>query len=232
MRPAGYSAQAVDSNWQRPGAWAGQRFGKSRCRVRVGMDGEDSHPPPHGKGGSRAAAAPFPSGASAGRRALARAGALMRGPWSWAVLAGILVAVSVLTTLMLPREHGPAAAVRRWAGFGGSCGDGRVEGREECDDANNRADDACLPSCQVARCGDGVVRRQVEDCDDGNRLEGDGCTGACLRCPPGRTASPSPATAIATGARTSFWASSARPIAAPARTDTWSPSATTASGGR
>jgi cysteine-rich repeat protein len=110
---------------------------------------------------------------------------MMRGPWSWAVLAGILVVVSVLTTLLLPRGHGPAAAVRRWVGFGGSCGDGRVEGREECDDGNDRADDACLPSCQIARCGDGVVRRHVEDCDDGNRLEGDGCTGACLRCSPG-----------------------------------------------
>ncbi|MFM2153837.1 MAG: hypothetical protein RL199_2272, partial [Pseudomonadota bacterium] len=44
--------------------------------------------------------------------------------------------------------------------------------------------DGCLPSCAVARCGDGIVRAGVEECDDGNRTDGDGCTNACFaaRC--------------------------------------------------
>ncbi|MCA9634475.1 MAG: DUF4215 domain-containing protein, partial [Myxococcales bacterium] len=46
------------------------------------------------------------------------------------------------------------------------CGDGVVEGDEECDDANQDDTDACLTSCLVATCGDGVVQAGVEDCDD------------------------------------------------------------------
>jgi cysteine-rich repeat protein len=108
----------------------------------------------------------------------------MRAPWSWAAVLAALAVVAGATAFLVP-QRGPSAALRRWVGLGATCGDGRVEGREECDDGNDRSDDACLPSCQIARCGDGVVRRNVEECDDGNRAEGDGCTSACLRCPSG-----------------------------------------------
>lgn len=37
---------------------------------------------------------------------------------------------------------------------------------EECDDGNNVSNDGCGPTCQVEKCGDGVVQ-QVEACDAG-----------------------------------------------------------------
>jgi len=49
-----------------------------------------------------------------------------------------------------------------------ACGDGAVDEGEECDDANQADDDACLSTCVAARCGDGVVETGVEECDDGN----------------------------------------------------------------
>ncbi|MFC1609823.1 SBBP repeat-containing protein [Myxococcota bacterium] len=62
------------------------------------------------------------------------------------------------------------------------CGDGVVEGAEECDDGPDNSDldkDGCRTSCVTACCGDGV-RDSGEDCDDGNQMDGDGCTGQCL----------------------------------------------------
>ena len=48
--------------------------------------------------------------------------------------------------------------------------DGEVrDGIEECDDGNGSETDACLSTCQNARCGDGLVQQDVEACDDGNR---------------------------------------------------------------
>ncbi len=70
------------------------------------------------------------------------------------------------------------------------CGDGEVEGAEECDDGNEDATDACL-DCRRARCGDGVMRLDLqpgqpghEFCDDGNDDAGDACTSECAipRC--------------------------------------------------
>ncbi len=49
------------------------------------------------------------------------------------------------------------------------CGNGVVEGAEECDDPAGNSDtvvDACRTSCVAAHCGDGVVDT-VEACDDG-----------------------------------------------------------------
>jgi cysteine-rich repeat protein len=65
------------------------------------------------------------------------------------------------------------------------CGDGRVEGAEECDDGNSNDSDACLSTCKWATCGDGHVRAGVEECDDGNQVDGDGCSSRCLRCDDG-----------------------------------------------
>ena len=62
---------------------------------------------------------------------------------------------------------------------GAECGDGIVEGAEGCDDGNDDNSDGCLNSCEVARCGDGVVQSGVEECDDGNENDGDACLSSC-----------------------------------------------------
>jgi cysteine-rich repeat protein len=62
---------------------------------------------------------------------------------------------------------------------GAVCGDGDVEGEEECDDGNNNENDACTNDCLMARCGDGIVETGEEDCDDGNSIETDACRNNC-----------------------------------------------------
>src|SRR4030095_11204634 len=59
------------------------------------------------------------------------------------------------------------------------CGNAIVEIDEECDDGNERDDDACTRACKTARCGDGFLWAQAELCDDGNQRDGDGCTRFC-----------------------------------------------------
>lgn len=60
------------------------------------------------------------------------------------------------------------------------CGNGIVEGEEECDLGAANADDAaCTAGCELAACGDGLVRDDVEQCDDGNLIPGDGCDPSC-----------------------------------------------------
>lgn len=62
-----------------------------------------------------------------------------------------------------------------------SCGNGVVEGDEECDDANTIDSDECSNSCNFAACGDGIVQEwNGETCDDGNPESGDTCTTACV----------------------------------------------------
>ncbi|MFO7181492.1 MAG: hypothetical protein DIU78_022500, partial [Pseudomonadota bacterium] len=48
-----------------------------------------------------------------------------------------------------------------------TCGNGKLEEGEECDDGNADNGDDCLSSCREATCGDGFVREGVEECDDG-----------------------------------------------------------------
>jgi len=52
-------------------------------------------------------------------------------------------------------------------------------GVEACDDGNMVQTDACLNSCQAAKCGDGQVQAGVEQCDDGNIVDNDGCSNTC-----------------------------------------------------
>ena len=59
------------------------------------------------------------------------------------------------------------------------CGDGSVQGDEECDDGNDVETDACLGTCRNAKCGDGFVRQGVEECDDGNASSLDACSPTC-----------------------------------------------------
>ncbi|MCC6552624.1 MAG: DVUA0089 family protein [Polyangiaceae bacterium] len=59
------------------------------------------------------------------------------------------------------------------------CGDGAVEGSEECDDGNTANGDSCSAACKIELiCGDGVLH-SAEQCDDGDALPGDGCSAAC-----------------------------------------------------
>ncbi len=50
-----------------------------------------------------------------------------------------------------------------------ACGDGVVQGGEECDlGEDNRDEGACTASCTIAICGDGEVHEGAEVCDDGD----------------------------------------------------------------
>ncbi|MGK0362023.1 MAG: cysteine-rich repeat protein, partial [Bradymonadia bacterium] len=59
------------------------------------------------------------------------------------------------------------------------CGNGVVEGGEECDDGNVVDGDGCAADCTLNPiCGDGNVDAG-EECDDGNIDNGDGCDAEC-----------------------------------------------------
>jgi cysteine-rich repeat protein len=74
-----------------------------------------------------------------------------------------------------------------------TCGNGRVEGAEECDDGNDIDDDACSSDCIAGRCGDGIRNAVIGEvgllgapvlgpfgvvghiCDDGSSCPEGGC---------------------------------------------------------
>jgi cysteine-rich repeat protein len=58
-----------------------------------------------------------------------------------------------------------------------TCGNGRLDPGEVCDDTNTRSGDGCPADC-TAPCGDGVLD-PGEVCDDGNSNDGDGCAADC-----------------------------------------------------
>lgn len=55
-----------------------------------------------------------------------------------------------------------------------TCGNGRVDPGEDCDDGNRADGDACPANCQIVICGDGEVEGD-EECEDGNENEDDDC---------------------------------------------------------
>jgi len=60
----------------------------------------------------------------------------------------------------------------------GFCGDGMVNGSEECDTGGESA--TCNANCTTSRCGDGIPNAMAgEQCDDGNHIPGDGCSATC-----------------------------------------------------
>jgi hypothetical protein len=66
---------------------------------------------------------------------------------------------------------------------GPECGNGELEGTEQCDDGTANSDtepDACRTDCTEARCGDGVVD-SGEQCDDAGGF----CAGCSLTPPTG-----------------------------------------------
>ena len=65
-----------------------------------------------------------------------------------------------------------------------NCGDGAIEGDEECDDGNIISGDGCSASClteiyNISMCGDGVKFPGREQCDDGNSNNSDYCLSSC-----------------------------------------------------
>lgn len=85
-----------------------------------------------------------------------------------------------------PADAGPDAGPDAGsdAGPASTCGDGRVDGSEECDDGDTLQTNACKNDCTFNICGDSHVLEGVEECDVGDRLNGDGCSAVCLLEPP------------------------------------------------
>ena len=83
----------------------------------------------------------------------------------------------VLTEATTSGQAMAKAIYTAMAPVGQTCGNGIVEGDEQCDDGNRVDDDACRNNCTNAVCGDGVVESVLgEECDDGNAVPNDGCT--------------------------------------------------------
>lgn len=79
-------------------------------------------------------------------------------------------------TAVVPTTTAPTTG----PGPGDMCGNGIQTGDEECDlGADNSDAGACTSQCQLAACGDGLVRVDVEQCDDANLAPGDGCDPNC-----------------------------------------------------
>ena len=61
-----------------------------------------------------------------------------------------------------------------------TCGNGVLEGLEQCDDGNTTAGDGCNPLCITESvCGNGILETG-EECDDGNLDPFDGCDAICV----------------------------------------------------
>ncbi len=83
-----------------------------------------------------------------------------------------------------------------------TCGNGILEGSEECDDGNTTSGEGCTSDCKLETdwvcptpgspcistvvCGDGRISGN-EICDDHNTSDGDGCSGDCSAVEPGWT---------------------------------------------
>jgi cysteine-rich repeat protein len=59
------------------------------------------------------------------------------------------------------------------------CGDGVIDGSEECDDSNLIDGDGCDSNCSTTACGNTILTAG-EQCDDGNLADGDCCSSGCL----------------------------------------------------
>ena len=63
------------------------------------------------------------------------------------------------------------------------CGNGQIDGIEECDDGDLLWGGRCAQCVRRAVCGDGILERDLgESCDDGNLLNFDGCSSSCDQC--------------------------------------------------
>jgi cysteine-rich repeat protein len=88
-----------------------------------------------------------------------------------------LVALLCVAACKVPNAHRSDVD----ASLAESCGDGVLNGGENCDDGNTIDGDGCSASClSDESCGNGIVDESVEEaCDDGNSVGGDGCSSDC-----------------------------------------------------
>jgi hypothetical protein len=73
---------------------------------------------------------------------------------------------------------GSASTGTGTTGTGEFCGDGMIDGAEECDNGDNNSNlGSCTHKCQKAACGDGYLWEGVEQCDHGmaNSFDYGGC---------------------------------------------------------
>jgi len=85
------------------------------------------------------------------------------------------------------------------------CGDGIVEGNEECDQGpqnNDYAPNACRRNCRKAHCGDGV-RDMGEQCDSTPNCSAT-CSLVCITCQTPASPSPSPVNTTTTPVETNI----------------------------
>ena len=91
----------------------------------------------------------------------------------------------------VPDKTKPDSGVKDGGGGGGdgptgphTCGNGKLEGSEACDDGNKNDNDACLSTCKKNTCGDGYVYHGKEECDDADTDNTDVCISNCrlARC--------------------------------------------------
>jgi cysteine-rich repeat protein len=100
-------------------------------------------------------------------------------------MAIYVLSVYGFNTTCLPDPHGSEICQL--------CGNGELEGTEECDDANVSSNDGCSSLCtieegftcyqrsgvsQCSNCGNGIVE-PPETCDDMNSFDLDGCDSNC-----------------------------------------------------
>lgn len=83
-----------------------------------------------------------------------------------------LAALLLLANAGCPSNNGEAVIDTAGAD-GAMCGNGVVDGEEECD-----GDEDCTDQCTEHRCGDGILG-PGESCDDANEEDGDACNSAC-----------------------------------------------------
>lgn len=85
------------------------------------------------------------------------------------------------TTTGEPASTGSSTDSPTSVGPGPSCGDGKRDAPEACDDGDdNGPTAACTPDCTVNVCGDGYPLAGVEACDDGPANADDAaCTSSC-----------------------------------------------------
>ena len=102
-------------------------------------------------------------------------------PYAITVDAALFPVGSHLVRAFARDEDGRVGSAQRAVTVKAVCGNGILQGSEECDLGGVNADTAvCTAQCHAARCGDGLVQTGVEACDLGaaNRDTG-ACTIAC-----------------------------------------------------
>jgi cysteine-rich repeat protein len=86
---------------------------------------------------------------------------------------------NLVTTTLKEACEGNCVATQAGAACApGSCGDGKPQSGEDCDDGNANNNDECTELCQAPSCGDGFTNGS-EACDDANQVETDGCRKDC-----------------------------------------------------